>query len=127
MLDYVLSKVANGHSSKPNERSSKRSSRLFAVSGQTTALSGAKPEPDNIDQLTSLISSSAAEIKSRYRSAGLPPPSLDDTAAIGLEAMDESSKQAIARATRIIEAACAQLRATISRPEHVLLDVRSFL
>lgn len=122
MLDYVLSKVSNGYSPKANGRPAKKAPRHLA-NGHATTLNGTKTDLDDIDLLTSLISSSAAEIKSRYRSFGLPPPSLDESSASSLDITDEDSRQAITKATRVIEAACAQLRATISRPEHVLLDV----
>ena len=125
MLDYVLSKVANGHSTKPNGHTAtnKRSSRLLSVNGYSMTSKSKKTEVDDIDLLVSLISSSAAEIKSQYRSTGITPPSLDDSATTGIELMHYTSKQTIAKSTRILEAAFAQLRASLSRPEHVLLDV----
>lgn len=99
MLDYVLSKVSNGHSTKPNGHTTtnKRLSGLLSVNGYSVTPKSRKTEVDDIDLLISLISSSAAEIKSQYRSAGLSPPSLDDSVTIGMEVMDDTSKQAITR------------------------------
>ncbi|THH00243.1 hypothetical protein EW145_g7113 [Phellinidium pouzarii] len=75
-----------------------------------------------LDLLASLISSSVTVINAEYNAAGLPAPSLGTNSSLESDIINTDSSRRIARAKKTVEAACAQLCASISRPEHSLLD-----
>lgn len=83
-----------------------------------------KSSVSQLDALVSLISSSVSDINVELGSSGLPSPSLEVGSSNWRDNLPDASRAMITKATRIIEAACAQLRATVSQPEHVLIDVR---
>ncbi|THH00245.1 hypothetical protein EW145_g7115 [Phellinidium pouzarii] len=78
-----------------------------------------------LDLLASLITSSVNVINTEYNAAGLPSPSLDTSSPVESNIVSNESRKKIVKANRTIEAACAQLCASISRPEHSLLNVRT--
>ncbi|THH00242.1 hypothetical protein EW145_g7114 [Phellinidium pouzarii] len=74
-----------------------------------------------ITLLASLITSSVDVINAEYGAAGLPAPSLDASSPVESDIVDFESSRKISRANKIIEAACAQLCASVSRPEYTVL------
>lgn len=80
-----------------------------------------------LDALVALISKSVADITSTYESAQVPLPSLDPAALESTEdgkTLDDTTERDVARAVRVIEAACAQLVASLARPGRYVLNVR---
>lgn len=79
-----------------------------------------------LDALVALISTSVADVAAAYESASVPLPSLDpvvlDNAEVGKQ-LDDGTEKNVARAVRVIEAACAQLIATLARPGRYVLNV----
>ncbi|KAI5119659.1 hypothetical protein M0805_007750 [Coniferiporia weirii] len=76
-----------------------------------------------LDTLISLISESVANITAEYEEAYLPIPTLDPIpAAHSHRKLSDDANVRVSRAAKIVEAACAQLCATILNPGHVLLN-----
>ena len=79
-----------------------------------------------LDALVAFISTSVADVAAAYESASVPLPSLDpvalDDAEVGKQ-LDDGTEKNVARAVRVIEAACAQLIATLARPGRYVLNV----
>ena len=82
-----------------------------------------------LDALVGLISTSVASITSAYASANVALPSLDPISAETSEeqkSLDDATELQVARAVRVIEAACAQLVASVARPGRYILNVRAW-
>jgi len=80
----------------------------------------------NVPALVALIVSAAKTIEAEYAKSSKPSiPSLDDLSPHPLDA--EISSPGLKEATRILEGACAQLCATVARPDHTIVNVRCFM
>ncbi|KAH8111801.1 S-adenosyl-L-methionine-dependent methyltransferase [Phellopilus nigrolimitatus] len=75
-----------------------------------------------LNALVMLIASSVADIDAEFEAAGLPAPSLDASSFGDHDSHSIVSSTKVNTAVRIVEAACAQLCASVARPEHVLLN-----
>ncbi|KAH8102064.1 S-adenosyl-L-methionine-dependent methyltransferase [Cristinia sonorae] len=76
----------------------------------------------SLDTLVSLISSSVAEYSNLLKDAQLPLPDLNSPSPpLTRTALPEQSRLRAARAVKVVEAACAQLVATIADPGNVIL------
>lgn len=74
--------------------------------------------------LAALISDAAKVVEAHYASSDQPyVPSLDDT---DPHPLDERSSKELRTAIQIIEGACAQLSATVARPNHTIVNVRVY-
>lgn len=81
-----------------------------------------------LDQLVSLISTSVADYSTQLKNAKLPLPDLNSTAApVNRIGLAEEARLRAARAVKVIEAACAQLAATVADPGNVILTVGVYL
>ena len=82
-----------------------------------------------LDALVSLISASVSTFTSEYQTAGISLPSLDDIPSASSSSVNSSAKLSeeakarVVKAVKTIEAACAQLTATVSSPGHIILNV----
>lgn len=72
--------------------------------------------------LAGMISTATQQIVDIYSKAGYNPLSLDSTEA-GPFDVPENTPPELGKAISIIEAACAQLSFTVSRPGHVITNV----
>ena len=73
--------------------------------------------------LVELISSSVNEVIAAYNAAGRDVPSLESLNEGPLE-VPATTPQSLTRARQIIEAACAQLCATVAQPGDCIVNVR---
>jgi hypothetical protein len=75
-----------------------------------------------ISSLVSLISNAAKVIEAQYAKSSKPfVPSLDDTKPHPFDLQIPSSE--LKAAIQTLEGACAQLCATVARPDHAVLNV----
>ena len=72
--------------------------------------------------LVSLLKTSVSDIINEYKSAGVSVPTLE-AAADGPFDAPENATEKLLRSIRIVEAACAQLCATVSSPALSLVNV----
>ena len=78
----------------------------------------------SVSALVALIVGAAKSIEVEYAKSSTPSvPSLDDLTPHPLDSQVSSS--ALRQATQILEGACAQLCATVARPQHTISNVRS--
>ncbi len=82
-------------------------------------------QPNDLTALVKLISDSVAVVTSEYAKAGHAPPSLGSTAQDPFHSPELVPEQ-LSIAIKTIEAACAQLSATVTSAGHVVTNV-SFL
>lgn len=78
--------------------------------------------PNNLTSLAMLISDSVAVVTSEYAKAGHAPPTLESTAEDPFHSPELVSEQ-LKTVIKTIEAACAQLSATVASPRHVITNV----
>ncbi|KAF9490909.1 S-adenosyl-L-methionine-dependent methyltransferase [Pleurotus eryngii] len=78
--------------------------------------------PNDLTSLAKLISDSVAVVTSEYAKAGHSPPTLESTTEDPFRSPGLVSEQ-LKTAIKTIEAACAQLSATVASPGHVLTNV----
>ena len=80
----------------------------------------------NVPALVALIVNAAKTVEAEYAKSSQPSiPSLDDLSPHPLDT--EISSPGLKQATQILEGACAQLCATIARPDHTVVNVRCFI
>ena len=81
--------------------------------------------PASISNLVSLIAGAASSLESYYAAHPTEPhvPSLDDTEPHPLD--NELYPSDVRQAAQTLEGACAQLCATLLRPNHTVLNVSS--
>ena len=80
-----------------------------------------------LDALVSLITTSVAEYTEQLKNAQLPLPDLNSTnPPVTRTGLSEEARLKAARAVKVIEAACAQLVATVADPGNVILTVSIF-
>ncbi|ESK85087.1 S-adenosyl-L-methionine-dependent methyltransferase [Moniliophthora roreri MCA 2997] len=77
---------------------------------------------DHLTSLATLISSSVQEVIAAYASVGQTVPSLDSVEPGPFDSAVEDVPERLARAIRVIEAACAQLVCTVSNPSGLVFD-----
>ena len=78
----------------------------------------------SVSALVALIVSASKNIEAEYAKSSTPSvPSLDDLTTHPLDL--QISSPALRQATRILEGACAQLCATVARPQHTIIHVSS--
>ncbi|ESK82329.1 S-adenosyl-L-methionine-dependent methyltransferase [Moniliophthora roreri MCA 2997] len=77
---------------------------------------------DHLTSLATLISSSVQEVIAAYASVGQTVPSLDSVEPGPFDGAVEDVPERLARAVRVIEAACAQLVCTVSNPSGLVFD-----
>ncbi|KAF4564045.1 hypothetical protein EYR36_003296 [Pleurotus pulmonarius] len=77
--------------------------------------------PNDLTSLAKLISDSVAVVTSEYARAGHAPPTLESTAEDPFQS-PESVSERLKTAIKTIEAACAQLSATVASPGHVVTN-----
>ncbi|KAF4581762.1 hypothetical protein EYR40_002780 [Pleurotus pulmonarius] len=77
--------------------------------------------PNDLTSLAKLISDSVAVVTSEYARAGHAPPTLESTAEDPFQS-PESVSERLKTAIKTIEAACAQLSATVVSPGHVVTN-----
>ncbi|KDQ22115.1 hypothetical protein PLEOSDRAFT_1109237 [Pleurotus ostreatus PC15] len=77
--------------------------------------------PNDLTSLAKLISDSVAVVTSEYAKAGHAPPTLESTTEDPFRSPELVSEQ-LKTAIKIIEAACAQLSATVASPGHVITN-----
>jgi hypothetical protein len=80
------------------------------------------PPNSSVSALVTLISNSAQTLESVYSTAPEGIPDLNSTAPHSLDAQVSSFE--MIRAVQILEGACAQLCATLARPNHTVVNVR---
>ena len=82
------------------------------------------PQPHGqISALVSLISDATRTIEAQFAKSSKPlVPSLDDTTPHPIDAQVSSAE--LRTAVQILEGACAQLCATVARPNHTIVNVR---
>ncbi len=78
--------------------------------------------PNDLTSLVKLISDSVAVVTSEYAKAGHASPTLESTAQDPFRS-PESVSERLKTAIKTIEAACAQLSATVASPGHVITNV----
>ena len=99
------------------------------MDGHSNLLLGA-PAPGTTDgsisALVALIVNAAKSIEAEYAKSSTPSvPSLDDITPHPLDS--QISSASLRQATQILEGACAQLCATVARPQHTITNVRSLI
>lgn len=77
---------------------------------------------NDLSTLAKLISDSVVVVTSEYTKAGHAPPSLESTAQDPFHSPELVPEQ-LKAAIKIIEAACAQLSATVASAGHVVTNV----
>ncbi|KAI3616393.1 S-adenosyl-L-methionine-dependent methyltransferase [Moniliophthora roreri] len=77
---------------------------------------------NHLTSLTSLITSAVWEIIATYTSIGRTVPSLDSVEPGPFDGAAEDVPERLARAVKVIEAACTQLVCTVSNPSGIILD-----
>jgi len=78
----------------------------------------------SVSALVALIVGATKSIEAEYAKSSSPSvPSLDDLTPHPLDS--QISSAASRQATQILEGACAQLCATVARPQHTISNVRS--
>lgn len=78
--------------------------------------------PSDLTALAKLISDSVAVVTSEYITAGYMPPTLDSTEQDPFHSPELVSER-LKTAIKTIEAACAQLSATVAGAGHVVTNV----
>lgn len=78
--------------------------------------------PNDLTTLAKLISDSVAVVVSEYANVGHAPPALESTDKDPFHSPELMSER-LKAATKTIEAACAQLSATVASPGHVITNV----
>ncbi len=78
--------------------------------------------PNDLTAIVKLISDSVAVVTSEYAKAGHSPPTLDSTGQDPFHSPELVSER-LKVAIKIIEAACAQLSATVASAGHVITNV----
>jgi len=92
------------------------------VSQVLLILPSARYPMSTLEALVSLISSSVAEYSEQLSNVSLPLPDLNSTSPpVTRTGLPEDARLKAARAVKIIEAACAQLVATVADPGNVIL------
>ena len=77
-----------------------------------------------LDTLVSLITTSVADYTEQLKNAQLPLPDLDSTEVpVTRTGLSLEARLKAARAVKVIEAACAQLVATVTDPGNLILTV----
>lgn len=77
---------------------------------------------NDLTTLVKLISDSVAVVVSEYAKVGHAPPALESTDQDPFHSPELTSER-LKSAIKIIEAACAQLSATVASPGHVVTNV----
>lgn len=80
------------------------------------------PPVDQISSLLTLINEAARTLEAGYTKGHGVVPSLDETESHPLDG--QISAPEMKEAVQVLEGACAQLCATLARPNHTLLNVR---
>ncbi|ESK82758.1 S adenosyl L methionine dependent methyltransferase [Moniliophthora roreri MCA 2997] len=77
---------------------------------------------EELTSLTTLITSSVQEVLAAYASVGKTVPSLDSVEPGAFDGAVEDVPERLARAVKVIEAACVQLVCTVSNPSGLIFD-----